>query len=82
MDQTRTGLVGKVLGVVQLLVAVFILDPNSWNGIAVSAVLFLGGVLTLTADTSSISLQKVRSVLSWIAILISVTFIIKLLTVG
>jgi len=82
MDDQKLSIVGKILGVLQILVAVLFLDLNSRNGIMVSVVLFLGGVLTLSADVSSPFLRKARSLLSYITILIAVMFILKLLTIG
>lgn len=82
MDDQKLSMLGKILGVLQILVAVLFLDLNSRNGIMVSVMLFLGGVLMLTADVNSPFLRKARSVLSYITILIAVGFILKLLTVG
>lgn len=82
MDDAKLAIVGKVLGVLQILIAVFYLDLNDWNQIVVSALLFLGGVLMLTADVKSEFIRKFRGVLSYLTIVFAIAFIIKLLTVG
>lgn len=82
MDDQKLSIVGKILGMLQILVAVLFLDLNSRNGIMVSVLLFLGGVLMLSADVSSPFLGKARSLLSYITILIAVMFILKVLTIG
>jgi hypothetical protein len=81
MDDQKLSLLGKILGVLQMVIAVFVLDMNSWNGILVSVLLFLGGVLLLTADVTSTVFQSARRVLSYITILIAVALIIKLFAV-
>jgi hypothetical protein len=80
MDDQKLGMLGKILGVIQILVAIFVLDVKSWNQIIVSALLFLGGTLMLTAEVDSTAIRKARGVLSFIAVAISVALIIKILT--
>lgn len=80
MDDQKLGMLGKILGVIQILVAIFVLDVKSWNQIIVSALLFLGGTLMLTAEVDSTAIRKVRGVLSLVAVAISVALIIKILT--
>jgi hypothetical protein len=82
MDDQKLGMLGKILGVIQILVAIFVLDVKSWNQIIVSALLFLGGTLMLTAEVDSAAIRKARGVLSFIAVAISVALIVKILTVG
>jgi hypothetical protein len=82
MDDQKPNLLGKVLGVIQILVAIFVLDMKSWNQIIVSVLLFLGGALMLTAGVDSTAIRKSRNVLSFIAVAISVALIVKILTVG
>jgi hypothetical protein len=82
MDDQKLGMLGKILGVIQILVAIFVLDMKSWNQIIVSVLLFLGGALMLTAGVDSTAIRKSRNVLSFIAVAISVALIVKILTVG
>lgn len=82
MDDQKLSMLGKVLGGLQVLIAVFVLDLSSWNGILVSVLLFLGGVLLLTADVTSTVFRNARQILSYITILIAFTLIIKLFAVG
>ena len=65
MDDAKLGTLGKVLGVVQILVAIFYLDPNNRNAIIVPVLLFLGGVLMLNTDIRSPLARKVRGVLAY-----------------
>jgi hypothetical protein len=82
MDDQKLGMLGRILGVIQILVAIFVLDVKSWNQIIVSVLLFLGGTLMLTAEIDSTTIRRVRGVLSFVAVAISVALIIKILTVG
>jgi hypothetical protein len=82
MDDQKLGMLGRILGVIQILVAIFVLDMKSWNQIIVSVLLFLGGTLMLTAEIDSTTIRRVRGVLSFVAVAISVALIIKILTVG
>jgi hypothetical protein len=82
MDDQKLGMLGRILGVIQILVAIFVLDMKSWNQIIVSVLLFLGGTLMLTAEVDSTAIRRVRGVLSFVAVAISVALIIKILTVG
>jgi hypothetical protein len=82
MDDQKLGMIGRILGVIQILVAIFVLDMKSWNQIIVSVLLFLGGTLMLTAEIDSTTIRRVRGVLSFVAVAISVALIIKILTVG
>jgi hypothetical protein len=82
MDDQKLSMLGRILGVIQILVAIFVLDMKSWNQIIVSLLLFLGGTLMLTAGVDSPAIRKVRGVLSLVAVAISVALIIKILTVG
>jgi hypothetical protein len=82
MNDAKTGLFGKVLGMLQILVSIFVLDLNSWNQIIVSVLLFLGGLLMLTMDADSKFIRGARSFISYAAILISVALIIKVLATG
>ncbi len=82
MDDQKLSMLGRILGVIQILVAIFVLDVKSWNQIIVSVLLFIGGTLMLTVDVDSTAIRKVRGVLSLVAVAISVALIIKILTVG
>lgn len=73
------GPVGKLLGVIQILVAIFNLDPARPNGIIISVLLFLGGLLMIITDIRSPMFGKFRRVLAYTAILISLALIIKVL---
>ncbi|HUR98223.1 MAG TPA: hypothetical protein VMZ26_09190 [Pyrinomonadaceae bacterium] len=82
MNDANIRAIGKILGVLQIIVAIFVFDTGQWNEMIVSALLFLGGVLTLTTDMNATFIQKCRSILSYVAILLAVVLVIMRLTVG
>lgn len=82
MNDANIRAIGKILGVLQVIVAIFVFDADQWNEMIVSALLFLGGVLTLTTDMNATFIQKCRSILSYVAILLAVVLVIMRLTVG
>lgn len=79
MKDSTLRILGNVLGVLQFLVAAVNFDPNSWNQIVVSVLLFLGGILMLTVDASSATLLRARAVISYFVILLSAGLVIKVL---
>ena len=73
---------GKLLGIAQILFAVWYFNWQSWNQILVSVLLFLGGVITFLADSQSKPVIKLKNSLQVISGVAIVIFLIKLLFVG
>ncbi len=75
-------ILGIILGVVQILLAIWYFDWNSWNQILVSALLFLGAInVFLTNPQSKFSIQVIR-LTQIIAVTIVFILLLKLLFVG
>jgi hypothetical protein len=72
----------KVLGVVQIVIALFYVDRNDPNQVIVSVLLFLGGVLMLMFGSEKPFLRKAHTVLVRIVLLAGIAFIFKLLFFG
>jgi hypothetical protein len=73
---------GRLLGIIQILVALWYFDWHSWNQFFVSILLFLGGIYGLLTETQSKFLIKIRKVIFIVVLPIVVVFLIKLLFVG
>jgi hypothetical protein len=82
MDEAKMRFLGKVLGGVQILGAIFYLDTPRWNGIMVSVLLFLGGVTMLITHVRWPLVAKLRSILAYTSIVIALGLMMKLATIG
>ncbi|HKP71145.1 MAG TPA: hypothetical protein VJV05_17795 [Pyrinomonadaceae bacterium] len=79
MDETKIGVIGKLLAVFQILVAIVYFDWNSWNQIAASVLLLVGALLLLGTGTTSSFFRKLLRVISYLAVLLSLVLVIKVL---
>jgi hypothetical protein len=70
---------GKVLGIILILIAVWLFDWYEWTQLGVSTVLFLSGLNSLLQDAESEAVRKFAKASIRIAAAISVFLIIKLL---
>ena len=73
---------GILLGIIEILVAIWYFDWHSWNHIFVSLLLFLGGINSFLTDTQSMFLKKIKSLIQIFCLTIVILFLIKLLFVG
>ena len=75
-------ILGKLLAVLQILVAIWYFDWNSWNHVIVSFLLFISGVVTLIAGSRSRRLMGIKHALQIVGLVTVVFLLIKLLFVG
>ncbi len=71
--------IGTTLGIVLVLVAIWNFDIGDSDRLFVSALLFIGGVLTLLADTRSASLRKMHDWLLYLGIAVLIFYTLKLI---
>lgn len=75
-------ILGILLGISVIVIAIWTFDWNSWNQIIISALLFLSGLVTLLTNAESKFLQKLRSFSLYIAGIIAIFLILKIVFVG
>ena len=78
----KSNILGKLLAVIQILLAIWYFDWQNWNQIFISTLLFLSGVIGFLIDAQSKFLTKVKKLLQIIAGVIVVILLVKLLFVG
>lgn len=78
----KLNILGILLGSIQILLAIWYFDWQSWNQILVSNLLFLSGIITLLADKQSVFLTRLKKCLQVIAGVFVVVLIIKVIFVG
>ncbi len=71
-----------VLGVVQILIALFYFDWSSTNQIFVSILLFLSGISLLLSLAESVAIKKASRYLLFAAGALAVLLLLKVLLVG
>lgn len=69
-------------GLLLILASIWEFDSNSWNKIGLSAVLFLSGLSSFLTDIESEFIQKMRNILLYSALLISIFLVLKVLFLG
>ena len=79
MYTTKTKPLGYILAFTQIAVAVFTFDRNDANTILVSVLLVLGAVLMLSAGSESSFFRTANSVLGYLAVVISVAVVVRVL---
>lgn len=75
-------ILGILLGISVILIAIWNFDRNSWNQIIISTLLFSSGLITLLTDSESKFLQEARGILLYVAGIIVIFLIFKVLFVG
>jgi len=78
----KQGILGKILGIILILIAIWYFDWNKWNPIIVSTVLFLSGLNSLFRDSESDFLRKLSRILLYVGLFIAIFLIFKVLLVG
>ena len=73
---------GILLGVIEILVAIWYFDLHSWNQIFVSIALFIGGILSFLPNPQSNFLIKIKKLIHIMVFMLFIIFFIKLLFVG
>lgn len=78
----KLDILGKLLGIFQILVAIWYFDWNNWTQISVSTVLFLSGISILSRDAKSEPIRKTGRFLLWVGFIVAIFLIFKVLFVG
>ena len=73
---------GKLLGIIQILLAVWYFDWHNWTQIIISVLLVLNGTLSFLTDTQSKFLTKSKKFIQIVALTIVVILLIKLYLTG
>ncbi len=75
-------ILGLLLGIIQILVAIWYFDWNSWNSIIVSILLFLSGIAGFLVDTQSRLLLKIKELIYIIGLSLVFILLIRILFIG
>jgi hypothetical protein len=75
-------ILGILLAVIQILLAIWYFDWNSWDHIIVSILLFLGGIIGFLVNTQSKFLMKIKKLIHIIGFALVIFLLIKLLFIG
>jgi len=75
-------IIGKILAIINILLAVYVFDWSSWNKTIISSLLFLIGISLFLKDSKTEVYRELSKSLHRIAFIISIFFIIKLIFVG
>jgi len=78
----KLNILGKLLAAIQILIAIWYFDWQSWNQIFISILLFLSGIIGFLIDTQSKFLEKLKKCLQVIAGMVVVIILIKLIFIG
>jgi hypothetical protein len=78
----NTQTLGKVIAIIDLLVAVYVFDWNDWNKIIISILLLLSGIGLFLQDSERKSYKELSTTLFGIAFIIAVLFLLKLIILG
>ncbi|MDQ3180267.1 MAG: hypothetical protein M3Q33_07080 [Acidobacteriota bacterium] len=78
----KLNILGKLLAVIQILIAIWYFDWQSWNQIFISILLFLSGIISLLVDKQSVFLAKLKKCLQVIAGIVVVIILVKLIFIG
>lgn len=78
----KSNILGKLLAVIQILIAIWYFDWQSWSQIFISILLFLSGIVNLLVDKQSVFLVKLKKRLQVIAGIFVVIIFIKLIFFG
>lgn len=70
---------GIILGLCLITIAIWIFDWRNQNQVFISFLLFLSGAINILTDTESESLQKIRNILLYLACLMGIVLIFKIL---
>jgi len=73
---------GTLLAIIQILLAIWYFDWDSWNYIIVSILLFIGGTCGILTEIKSGFLIRIKELLQIIGVTIVILFLIKLIFVG
>lgn len=75
-------ILGILLGIIQLLLAIWYFNWNSWNHIIVSILLFLGAMNVFLGNPQSRFLIQTKRLIHIVVLAIVTLLVIKLLFVG
>jgi hypothetical protein len=81
-NTTKMGTLGKILGVLQIVIAVYNFDSTNTNQIAVSILLFFGAWTLIFFDTESKRLSTINRTITRVMFVAAVAFILKILIFG
>lgn len=70
--------VGRLLGIIQIMIAIWYFDWNSWDHIATSVVLLFSAIYLLFIDSGSSVVRKTSRFLFYLAAVISLVLLINI----
>ena len=75
-------ILGILLGIIEILAAIWYFDWQSCNHIIISILLFLGGINSFLPNPQSKFLVKIKKLIQIIVYVLIIFFLVKLLFVG